>query len=137
MVGPGALKPKVGDGIKSRRPFSAPVLILLFFFFCFVFVVAPLLVCTPSGSVGAIFRYIYIYIYIVRTSSSQCACVTSARFYLGESQSQYIRYDIPSSSSSAKGKRQRASCPRICASSSVVRPREREATETAEEREAS
>ena len=35
MVGPGALKPKVGDGIKSRRPFSAPVLhsfILLFFF---------------------------------------------------------------------------------------------------------
>ena len=39
MVGPGALKPKVGDGIKSRRPLSAPVLhsfILLFFFF-FVF----------------------------------------------------------------------------------------------------
>ena len=38
MVGPGALKPKVGDGIKSRRPLSAPVLhsfILLFFFlFC-------------------------------------------------------------------------------------------------------
>ena len=36
MVGPGALKPKVGDGIKSRRPLSAPVLhsfILLFFFF--------------------------------------------------------------------------------------------------------
>ena len=26
MVGPGALKPKVGDGIKSRRPLSAPVL---------------------------------------------------------------------------------------------------------------
>ena len=25
MVGPGALKPKVGDGIKSRRPLSAPV----------------------------------------------------------------------------------------------------------------
>ena len=49
MVGPGALKPKVGDGIKSRRPLSAPVLhsfILLFFFFCFVFVVAPLLVCS-------------------------------------------------------------------------------------------
>ena len=49
MVGPGALKPKVGDGIKSRRPFSAPVLhsfiLLFFFFFCFVFVVAPLLVC--------------------------------------------------------------------------------------------
>ena len=48
MVGPGALKPKVGDGIKSRRPLSAPVLhsfILLFFFFCFVFVVAPLLLC--------------------------------------------------------------------------------------------
>ena len=44
---------------------------------------------------------------------------------------------ILSSSSSAKGKRERASCPRICASSSVVRPREREATETAEEREAS
>ena len=44
---------------------------------------------------------------------------------------------IPSSSSSVKGKRERASCPRICASSSVVRPREREATETAEEREAS
>ena len=40
-------------------------------------------------------------------------------------------------SSSAKGKRERASCLRICASSSVVRPREREATETAEEREAS
>ena len=55
-----------------------------------------------------------------------------------------------SSSSSAKGKRERerereserarerererASCPRICASSSVVRPREREATETAEAR---
>ena len=38
MVGPGALKPKVGDGIKSRRPLSAPVLhsfILLFFFFVF------------------------------------------------------------------------------------------------------
>ena len=38
MVGPGALKPKVGDGIKSRRPLSAPVLhsfILLFFFFLF------------------------------------------------------------------------------------------------------
>ena len=36
MVGPGALKPKVGDGIKSRRPLSAPVLIssLLFFLFC-------------------------------------------------------------------------------------------------------
>ena len=36
MVGPGALKPKVGDGIKSRRPLSAPVLhsfILLFIFF--------------------------------------------------------------------------------------------------------
>ena len=33
--------------------------------------------------------------------------------------------------------RERATCPRICASSSVVRPREREATETAEEREAS
>ena len=35
--------------------------------------------------------------------------------------------------SSATGKRERASCPRMCASSSVVRPREREATETAEE----
>ena len=37
MVGPGALKPKVGDGIKSRRPLSAPVLhsfILLFFCVC-------------------------------------------------------------------------------------------------------
>ena len=28
---------------------------------------------------------------IVRTSSSQCACVTCARFYLGDSQSLYIR----------------------------------------------
>ena len=38
MVGPGALKPKVGDGIKSRRPLSAPVLhsFILLFFFCFV-----------------------------------------------------------------------------------------------------
>ena len=61
------------------------------------------------------------------TSSSQCACVTCARF------ESYVTI----SSSSAKGKRERASCPRICASSSVVRPREREATETAEEREAS
>ena len=26
LVGPGALKPKVGDGIESRRPLSAPVL---------------------------------------------------------------------------------------------------------------
>ena len=37
MVGPGALKPKVGDGIKSRRPLSAPVLhsfILLLFCVC-------------------------------------------------------------------------------------------------------
>ena len=36
MVGPGALKPKVGDGIKSRRPFSAPVLhsFILLFFLC-------------------------------------------------------------------------------------------------------
>ena len=35
MVGPGALKPKVGDGIKSRRPLSAPVLHSFFFFlFC-------------------------------------------------------------------------------------------------------
>ena len=49
MVGPGALKPKVGDGIKSRRPFSAPVYTTFIhsslLFFCFVFVVAPLLVC--------------------------------------------------------------------------------------------
>ena len=46
MVGPGALKPKVGDGIKSRRPLSAPVLhsfILLFFFlFC-------VCCCTSTG----------------------------------------------------------------------------------------
>ena len=62
---------------------------------------------------------------------------TCARFYLGESQSLISSLRIPSSSSSAKGKRERTSCPRICASSSVVRPREREATETAEEREAS
>ena len=40
MVGPGALKPKVGDGIKSRRPLSAPVYTtfihssLLFFVLC-------------------------------------------------------------------------------------------------------
>ena len=33
MVSPGALKPKVGDGIKSRRPLSAPVLHSFFFFF--------------------------------------------------------------------------------------------------------
>ena len=44
MVGPGALKPKVSNGIESRRPLSAPVLhsfipsSLLFFWF----VVAPL-----------------------------------------------------------------------------------------------
>ena len=47
MVGPGALKPKVGDGIKSRRPLSAPVYTTFIhsslFFFGFVFVVAPLL----------------------------------------------------------------------------------------------
>ena len=36
--------------------------------------------------------YIYIYIYIVRTSSSQCACVTCARFYLGDSQSTRIPF---------------------------------------------
>ena len=86
----------------------------------------------PSGSVGAIFRYIYI------SSSSQCACVTCARFYLVTLytiSSLLASLRIPSSSSSAKGERERASCPRICASSSVVRPREREATETAEERE--
>ena len=38
MVGPGALKPKVGDGIESRRPLSAPVLHSFIpsslFFFC-------------------------------------------------------------------------------------------------------
>ena len=34
MVGPGALKPKVGDGIKSRRPLSAPVLHSFFFCVC-------------------------------------------------------------------------------------------------------
>ena len=49
MVGPGALKPKVGDGIKSRRPLSAPVYTIFIhsslLFFCFVFVVASLLVC--------------------------------------------------------------------------------------------
>ena len=46
MVGPGALKPKVGDGIKSRRPLSAPVYTtFIHSSFCFVFVVAPLLVC--------------------------------------------------------------------------------------------
>ena len=77
--------------------------------------IASLIGRPPSRSVGA-------------SSSSQCACVTCARFY--------SLYDT-SSSSSAKGKRERASCPRICASSSVVRPREREAAETAEEREAS
>ena len=75
MVGPGALKPKVGDGIKSRRPLSAPVLhsfILLFFFlFC-------VCCCTSIGVyiiIGereranlvvqlARFFYIYIYVYI-------------------------------------------------------------------------
>ena len=31
-------------------------------------------------------------IYIVRTSSSQCACVTCARFYLGDSQSTRIPF---------------------------------------------
>ena len=36
-------------------------------------------------------RFFGIYKYIVRTSSSQCACVTCARFYLGDSQSLYIR----------------------------------------------
>ena len=74
----------------------------------------------------------YTCIYIVRTSSSQCACVTCARFYLGVSLLYEYQYR-----SSAKGKRERVSCPRICASSSVVRPRKREATETAEEMEAS
>ena len=48
MVGPGALKPKVGDGIKSRRPLSAPVYTtfihssLLFFLFC-------VCCCTSTG----------------------------------------------------------------------------------------
>ena len=36
MVGPGALKPKVGDGIKSRRPLSAPVYHSFFSSFFFV-----------------------------------------------------------------------------------------------------
>ena len=58
MVGPGALKPKVGDGIKSRRPLSAPVLILLFFFlFC-------VCCCTSIGVyiiiiiIWSLFRYV-------------------------------------------------------------------------------
>ena len=61
MVGPGALKPKVGDGIKSRRPLSAPVLhsfILLFFFFFFFFCVCC---CTSIGV------YIIIIIIIIYT----------------------------------------------------------------------
>ena len=58
MVGPGALKPKVGDGIKSRRPLSAPVLhsfILLFFFlFC-------VCCCTSTGVYIIIIIIIIIY----------------------------------------------------------------------------
>ena len=62
MVGPGALKPKVGDGIKSRRPFHCLLLYYIhsFFssFFCFVFVVAPLIIialkCKTLGGIQAL-----------------------------------------------------------------------------------
>ena len=61
MVGPGALKPKVGDGIKSRRPLSAPVLhsfILLFFCVC---------CCT---SIGVYIIIIIIIIIIIKLPNS-------------------------------------------------------------------
>ena len=55
MVGPGALKPSVGDGIESRRPLVCSycscvlqlclLLFLSHFFVLFVFVFTPLVVC--------------------------------------------------------------------------------------------
>ena len=77
--------------------------------------------------------HLYIYRpYVVVSMRMRYMCA----FLLGESQSLNDLFStntvvtersllLPSSSSSAKGKRERASCPRICASSSVVRPRER------------
>ena len=59
MVGPGALKPKVGDGIKSRRPFHCLLLYYIHSFFSsFVFVVAPLIIialkCKTLGGIQAL-----------------------------------------------------------------------------------
>ena len=114
-----------------------------FFFFCVILVhhsptVYPIIFLPFSSTVLdcifislAVIGRAHLVVSVVRTSSSQCACIYMCAFL-------FRRVSVTVSSlSSAKGKRERASCPRICASSSVVRPREREATETAEEREAS
>ena len=69
MVGPGALKPKVGDGIKSRRPLSAPVLhsfILLFFFFLFC------VCCCTSIGVYIIIIIIIIIISTIKVTHIEC-----------------------------------------------------------------
>ena len=62
MVSPGALKPKVGDGIKSRRPLSAPVLhsFILFVLFC-------VCCCTSIG------------VYIIVTLRYVVACVYACK----------------------------------------------------------
>ena len=55
MVGPGALKPKVGDGIKSRRPLSAPVYIYYIhhsslLFFCVLCLLLHLYWCVYNNN---------------------------------------------------------------------------------------
>ena len=73
MVGPGARKPSVGEGIESRRPlFCSGIttlhsLFIYLFFLSFIFTFASILVCVnnwragaslPSRPNGAIFLYI-------------------------------------------------------------------------------
>ena len=77
MVGPGALKPSDGDGIKSRRPLlhsrhSRYIYFDLSFFFLFLLIFAPIVVCVIIIIIIIIIIYIYIYIYDRR--STLCAC---------------------------------------------------------------
>ena len=78
MVGPGALKPKVGDGIKSRRPLSAPVLHSFILCVCCCTSIGVYIIIgerersLPSRPNGAIFLYIYLYIYIFISGVDVC-----------------------------------------------------------------
>ena len=63
MVGPGARKPSVGEGIESRRPlFCSAIttlhsLFIYLFVLSFIFTFASILVCVNNNNITRILRY--------------------------------------------------------------------------------
>ena len=91
MVGPGARKPSVGEGIESRRPlFCSGIttlhsLFIYFFFLSFIFTFASILVCVNNNNNNNNNCLLYYKLLDSVANSSEQVLVSEIRYMRGHS----------------------------------------------------